>query len=187
MRGRRPTHAVGLDLSLRAAAACALPLGWEGDLAEVLMMTTGSTLAADAHARAQIERYVQIAHDVLVFCINHPPKVALVEDYAFSGGGQARARALAELGGAVKARLLDDLDLAVEPVTASHARKVLLQKLPRRGVKEYAVANVRRLGPIASRWTEDECDAFVIANVALERAGGHALTFEGVLPSSPEA
>jgi hypothetical protein len=172
------THVVGLDLSLRAAAACALPIRWDHDLSKVRMMVTGSALANDATARDQIERIDQIAHDVSVFCINAHARRIYTEAYAFSRRSTS-SHQLAELGGVVKSRLLDDLDIAVVPVTASQARKVLLQQLPRKDSKAFTIRNVRRLGGIASKWTEDECDAFTICNLALMHEGGTAMSFPG--------
>ena len=66
--------------------------------------------------------------------------------HAKGGDRERAAREVAELGGLVKWRLWNAWDRATTPVVASSARKVLLQRLPRRDVKDYVVANVRRLG-----------------------------------------
>jgi len=172
------TSVVGLDLSLRAAAACALPFPWDLDLAKVRMMRTGSSLKLDATPKEHAERNAQIAHDVCVFCVNVRMKHLAVEEYAFSASG-ARARAIAEMVGVVKHEVLEMFDMGLPPIPPATARKVLLQKLPRADVKEFTYRNVRRLGGPALEWTEDEVDAFVIANTVLMHAGGTAMTFPG--------
>lgn len=63
-------HVVGIDLSLRAAAACAIPIPWDYDMAKVRMVRAGYALTKAASNRDKIERGVQIAHDVSVFCVN---------------------------------------------------------------------------------------------------------------------
>lgn len=145
------------------------------------MMVSGSKLSADASAKDHVERLLRINDDVHYFCVDLEATRVAIEEYAFSAGRQSHAHSLAELGGTIKLRIFRSLGIVVEPITASHARKVLLQKCPRKGAKDFAVVNVRRLGPIAKAWTEDECDAFAIANTILMRAGGTALTFEGLV------
>lgn len=186
---RRGAHVVGLDLSLRATAACALPLDWDYDLAKVRMLRANTIqLSRGASALQRAERIAQIAHDVVVFCLNVKATCVMLEDYAFAQS-MANARETAELGGVVKHEILQALHFAAEPIVASQARKLLLQQLPgrKKGVKqppgflkEWVVRNVKRLGPVATTWTDDECDAFVVANAALERAGTVPLSFPGI-------
>jgi hypothetical protein len=170
-----------LDLWLRAPAACALPLPWNCDLTLAKTMVSGANLTNDAGPRARAERRAMIARDVVAFCRRVRAAYVAVEDYAYGAGG-ARALELGELGGVVKDALLRELGLEAHPVGSSSARKVLLQRVPRLPAgktKPWVVRNVRRLGGPALGWTEDECDAFVVANWALERAGGVALSFPG--------
>ena len=177
-KSKKPGIIVGLDLSLRAAAACALPTDWDGDLTKAKTEMFGGKLGSDATHRERTERMVKIAHDVSLFCLNAKATHVFVEAYAF-GMRSTSSHQLAELGGAVKARLLDELDLAVEPIVASQARKTLLQKLPRADVKEFTELNVRSLGGPAPYWTGDECDAFCVVNHALSLVGGVPLSFLG--------
>lgn len=174
-------HVVGLDLSLRSTGLCALPVDWDFDLRNVKMGRTGYELRKDSTPKERIERLAQIAHDVSVFCVNAKAIRIGQEEYAYGAGG-SRALELAESGGAVKVDLLETLGLASYPVQASNARKVLLQHVPRLGkgkTKPWVIANVRRLGPIAETWTEDQCDAFVVANTVLMHAGYTAMSFPG--------
>jgi hypothetical protein len=146
----------------------------------VTTITFGSSLSMDATPREQVERLARIARDVTVFCLKVKATSVGVESYAFAQGRQAHAHALAELGGAVKVNLFTAFNLVAEPVVASRARKVLLQHLPRKDVKAYVQANVRRLGGQALEWTHDQVDSFVIANYMVMVAGGVAMTFDGI-------
>lgn len=174
---------VGLDMSMTATAACALPLPWNHDLAHVRMLVTGEQIkGASTHTPWQrAMRIAKIAHDVKQFCVLHHAEFIAAEDYAYGAGGQ-HTTPIIELGGVVKNLILSTFDLGVERVSASSARKTLLQHVPRLGrgeTKPWVVRNVKRLGGPAAKWTDDECDAFVIANAALELAGGTALSFPG--------
>lgn len=176
-------HVVGIDLSLRAAAACAIPCPWDFDMKKVRMVRAGYALTNDASPRDKIERAIQIAHDVCVFCVNVKALRVAIEEYAYAAGG-SNAHLTVECGGHLKADILQTLDVAVYPVQASTARKVLLQRVPGKmgpgKTKPWVVANVKRLGGPALEWTDDEIDAFVVANTVLEHAGATALSFPGV-------
>jgi hypothetical protein len=180
MRARRAFTGtvVGLDLSLTGAAGCALPCPWDGDLSRVRMMPmAGYGLKKDASVREQLDRIITIRDVVYEFCREVQARKVGIEDYAFSAAG--RITMLAELGGSVKTCLWEDWATEPEIIKASSARKVLLQKLPAKDSKLFTQVNVRSIGPIASKWNDDEIDAFVIANTVLMNAGGTALTFPG--------
>lgn len=168
---------IGLDLSLRAAAACAIPVGWDHDLRAVRTRVSGGPLKQDASPKERLQRICRISADIVVFCREHQVERVYVEEYAFAQGA-SHAREIAELGGVVKFRLFERFGLVAEPVVASRARKLLLQKLPRKDVKAWIVANVKRL-PGAALWSPDECDAFVVCNAGVELAGGTAMSFAG--------
>lgn len=104
-------------------------------------------------------------------------RAVFVEEMAFGQAG-AHAREVAELTGIVKLRVLEAWGVYPVPVVASRARKVLLQKLPRKDVKKFVLANVRRL-PGADRWADAQADAFVVANMGVMISGGTAMTFSG--------
>jgi hypothetical protein len=167
---------IGLDLSLRAAAACAVPVEWGHDLTVVQTGEWGEPLKADATPEQRVKRISGIVEGVVKFCF-HASHV-FVEEMAFAQSG-SHAREVAELTGAVKHRLHRDLGIVAIPVVASHARKVLLQRLPKREVKGYVIANVRRLGGPALAWSADVIDALVVMNLGVELAGGTAMSFAG--------
>lgn len=177
---------VGLDLSLTAAAACALPKKWDHDMKSARTMVVGYGVSNAEGEEARLERLDDIAEAIVKFCMmNHAVAVG-VEDYAFSQG-QSRAHALGEAGGVVKLEIYRRLQLTTIPIVASTARKTLLQKLPsprgqKKGfLKEFVVRNVRRLKGPTLKWTDDEIDAFVIANHRRMLAGETAMSYLGEL------
>lgn len=182
------TALVGLDLSLRAAAACAIPYdAWDGKLDYVRTMMFGYDLPNTASPKDKLARIHSIADGVTKFCAGVDAKAIYIEEYAFSQG-QAHAHEIGEVGGVVKHRLFRKLGLVTIPVANNTARKTLLVKLPSpRGkpkgyVKSWVWANVRRLEGSARVWTNDEVDAFVIANHGIAAEGSTALSFEGIDP-----
>ena len=56
-----------------------------------------------------------------------------------------------------------------EPIPAASARKTIMGKLPRRDVKKAVMARLDEWK--VPKWTEDERDAFVIANEGRFRCG----------------
>lgn len=171
---------IGLDLSLTSAGMVAIPLGWNHDMSKVAVGTCGYPLTHEATLEDHYDRYLQIAHDVSLFCVNHKARHVYAEDHAFGAGGASSARTK-EMTGIVKAELYDDHDLVVVPVQAARARSVLLGRVPRQGkgkTKGYILRNVRRL-PWTTYWNDDQCDAFTIANYGVMVSGGTAMTFPG--------
>ena len=150
---------VGLDLSVRRPAACAIPAGWDvGDWSAVTaeawdFAEDGDII--DQHARCV--RYVKIAGLVRDFVLSHgarPSKKGaqapvFLEDYAFSMFGPA-SRKLSELGGVVKVELFAH-GCTPTVVTASQCRKQLLGKDPAgKGKKAHVQGALWRAGaPIA--------------------------------------
>ena len=176
---------VGLDLSLRATSACALPLGWDHDLSTVRFRRVGHALGVDASARERIERWCTICDGLLDFCREVQARHVYIENHAFGAGG-ARAYETIEMTGTVKKALFEDWGVVLEPIAAVTARKTLLQQLPslrgrpRGFMKAHVVRNVKRLGGPTEAWTDDDVDAFVVANHGLMVRGHVALTFLGV-------
>lgn len=173
---------VGLDLSLRSTGACFVPAGWEGDTRACAVGGWGRE--SDGTARDKARRMSEISAGVLAFVAQHvsPGGTVWAEEYAFAKGGQAHAAALRELGGAVKVKLYEELDVEVIPVVASQARKMLLGKLPRKDVKEYVLRNLERLRGEMPYWTDDQKDALVVANYGvglLNLPGWAPISFEG--------
>ncbi len=178
VRTPKPT-VVGLDLSLNAAAACSLPIkGWKQSPASACVFQVGRKLQRGSSQKEQLDRIEFITQNLVDFCKRVHARRIYIEDYAFSQG-QSMARAIGELGGVVKHEIRKQLHIVVSPVVASHARKIMLQWLPKKDVKPYVVWNVKRLGGSATGWTDDQIDAFVVANYGIMRSGGQAITFEG--------
>jgi hypothetical protein len=145
----------------------------------VRVATFGYELSKQATREEVIDRYDSISLAIRVFCEENPVRAVYVEDYAYAQHSQSIA-GLHESGGIVKRDLYRSLGRAPIPVTASTARKTLLQKLPRQnGIKQWVEANVRRLKGEAIYWNGDEIDAFVIANHGLMLEGGTPLSFPG--------
>lgn len=179
MRARRAFTGtvVGLDLSLTGAAACAIRIPWDYKIPNVQMMpNAGYKLKADATNTELRERILAIRDQVHEFCKQVQARRIMVEDYAFSAAG--RITMLAELCGVVKIDLWENWGVSVESVRASQARKVLLQKLPAKDSKLFTKVNVKRL-PGTKDWTDDDVDAFVVANHAVMSAGAAPMSFPG--------
>lgn len=170
---------IGLDLSLRAAAACWIPRGWKGDTTKLKVGTWGEELTKGASLEDKIKRMIYIADSIVTWAEERTGvKAMFVEDYAFQIRS-ASAAPLHELGGIVKRECYVRLGLALTPVNISSGRKTLLQKLPGKGAKEFTERNVRRLKGEALYWNNDEVDAFVVANHGVMLSGGTPLSFEG--------
>jgi Holliday junction resolvasome RuvABC endonuclease subunit len=180
---RHVDYVIGLDLSLTAAAAAAIPRQWTNNLDDVKTMRVGYGLSDIEEEGERMDRLDFIVERIMEFCQQHSPVALGVEEYAYSQG-QSRSHALGELGGVVKLAVWKRLHITPLPVVASTARKTLLQKLPNlRGkkkgyLKTWVVHNVQRLEGPTLRWTADEIDAFVIANHRLMMVGGMAMTYE---------
>lgn len=170
---------VGLDLSLRASGVCALPTPWNQDMRLARVMHVGAELTKEATATMRIERMVRIANTIVAFCRSVNAGRVFIEDHAFGLSSTNNANQTIEMTGIVKAAIYTEIGSAVEPVHASRARKILLQQLPRKDIKKFAQANVKRLGGVVQSWSEDEIDSFVIANAGIMLTGGVAMTFPG--------
>jgi hypothetical protein len=170
---------VGLDLSLRASAICALPCPWDHDMAAARVMHVGADLTKEATPRDRLDRMVTIADALLAFCKDVQARRIYIEDHAFGLASTSNANQTIEMTGVVKALLYTEWGIAPEPIHSAKARKILLQQLPRKDVKKFAQRNVKLLGGQVAEWTEDEIDAFVIANAGIMLAGGVAMTFLG--------
>jgi hypothetical protein len=169
---------VGLDLSLRAAAACALPHRWNHSLKRVKVATFGGDVAAEATPLDRVQRLHDIANGIVDFCRKNQASHVWTEEFAFSQK-QSQSHALGEGGGVVKLALYQQLGLVVIPVVASSARKLMLQHLPKSDVKTFTHWNIRQLGAPIDKWNGDEIDAFVVANFGLSELGYAAMSWLG--------
>lgn len=155
---------LGLDLSLRAAGMCAIPLNWNLtstlDWNECVTGTTGESLKRDSTEAQKIERLKKIRDDVLSFAVATKATVAVIEGYAFSKM-TSQAHSLGEAGGVVKLALSEH-GIPVYVMTASHARSCL-GSFPRKDTKVHVSSLIKSLG-CPENWSGDEIDAFVQAN-----------------------
>lgn len=169
----------GLDLSLTGSAICWSPPGWRGTTVELRVATFGYSLSKEATAAEHVERYNCIAKGIVAFLEANPASAVGVEDHAHGMGGAGAAK-VRELHGAVKLAIWRELGIAARPINISTGRKILLQKCPQKGAKQFTEDNVRRLKGAALYWNADEVDAFVTLNAMVMLEGGTPLSFPGV-------
>jgi hypothetical protein len=123
----------------------------------------------------QMRRYDEIASWVIGITANKVVSGVFVENYGFSQNSKAGSRIM-ESGGIVKFVFFKEHGWPMRPVAQNTARKLLLGKCPQKDVK-VAVQNALFSQCKAPRtWTEDQGDAFVIANYGLSEVGGTCLT-----------
>lgn len=164
---------LGLDLSLRGAGLVAVPPDWSGDWSRIARTTVGHPLKRDALECDRIGRLVRISAEVVTFAEAHRCTSAVIEGYAFTSRN-AHSHSLGELGGVVKVLLAERCWIPIHVVPPASARKILLGKLPRKDVKIHMRTALTRMGmPVA--WTNDEADAFVVANYIAAGNGGYAI------------
>lgn len=166
---------IGLDLSLRCAAACLIPARWSPGDWRTVKVTTFPYVMVDSTPRARVMRLSSVSEKITAEVVMWEGRYSaagaslpiFVEDYAY-GLGAHSGYAIAEMGGAVKARLAT-MGSIVVPVNMSTARKYLLGKLPRKGS---AVAVHNALIAAGCPWeSADARDAFVVANYARTEQG----------------
>lgn len=158
---------MGLDLSATAAAACAVPLDWDGQWQRVRTHVVGLPLPRDASDWDRAMRCEAIARALVAFAHEHGVSEAWIEGYAF--GQRTAAHTLAEVGGVVRLELVR-AGITIRTANMSTARKLLLGKVPRKGAKEACHRTLWAAG--SPPWTLDESDAFVCANLGLSEHAG---------------
>ncbi len=183
---------IGLDLSLRSAAAVYIPAKWSCSKKDswsekaLPRVVAGYELKGDDPGE-RIDRICEIVeaiesfvrrfeslgnNDQLLTRLRLPQLARLSvyqEDYAFGLAGRSGMR-IAELGGAVKQALRSRLNLVVKPVNISTARKYLLgDGFKMKGSAALALNTLKAAG--ASFRTSDEADAFIVANYGRTEVG----------------
>ena len=158
-----------MDLSLTGSAIVLLPADWSpGDWRGI----GWERFAEEGKLRGQA-RPSAIAKAVVSFVRKvegEEPPTVFVEQHSF-GAKSNSVFDRAELVGAVKHELYTRFGIGVVPIVASHARKVLLGKLPRMTSKEVkAVIKIDLAKMGCELPDEDSRDAFICAN-----AGRHEL------------
>ena len=139
---------MGLDLSATAAAACAVPLTWDGDFRRVHTLVVGGTLRRDASDEERARRCEAIAVQLVGFARVHRVTEAWIEGYAY--GQRTASHTLGEVGGVVRLELVR-AGIALRTANVGTARKLLLGRVPRRGAKYAAHAALHAAGSPAHR------------------------------------
>jgi Holliday junction resolvasome RuvABC endonuclease subunit len=163
----------GIDLSLRGCGLVAVPADWNGFWARIAHATVGHPLKSTATEADKIGRLVRLSAEIVDFVQKHRCTLAVLEQYAFTSM-HSRAHSLGELGGVVKVLLSECVRIPVDVVPPASARKLLCGKLPRKDVKIHVRGALTRMD-MPVEWTDDEADAFVVANWAQSALGGYAL------------
>jgi Holliday junction resolvasome RuvABC endonuclease subunit len=161
------TTLLGLDLSLQAAAAVAVPLDWDGDWSRVHSIVVGEPLHRTATDAERARRTETIAARLVAFAQAERATVAFIEGYAF--GQRTSAHSIGELGGVVRLELVR-AGIEIRTANMGTARKLLLGSCPK-GAKVAAYSTLRAAG--ATFETLDESDAMVCANWGLSELGGY--------------
>ena len=162
------TVILGLDLSLTAAAAVAVPTDWDGDWNRVHSVVVGEKLRHDASDAERARRTETIASRLVAFAQAERATVAFIEGYAYSL--RTSAHTLGELGGVVRLELIR-AGIEIRTANMSTARKLLLGKCPKKGAKAAACDALRAAGGLFE--TLDESDAMVAVNFGLSELGGY--------------
>jgi hypothetical protein len=176
------TRVWGLDLSIRRSAAVMLPFDFVAGDGSLLWgavhfgTSRGEQLSREAPERDRIARNIETAGYVETMIGNMAAFAntrVYVEDYAY-GAAYESAR-IGEVTGLVKAGLWKLApELAPVPANMASARKLFLGKLSR-GVKpKEAVERACKLIGVPFD-TQDEMDAFVVANYGLSEQGFKAV------------
>lgn len=162
------TVVMGLDPSLTATSAVAMPLDWDGVWARVQSVTAGEPLRRDATDVERVRRVASIAGRVVAFARTHGVTIAYLESYAY--GLHTAAHSLGELGGVLRLEL-DRAGIELRTANLGAARKLLLGSVPRKEAKAAVYAALRAAGAPFS--THDQADAFAAANLGLSELGGY--------------
>jgi len=158
---------VGLDLSLTGLGMAAVPPDWDLDWKHVQTHRVSCPLPRNATLRQQTDRLRSLALDCRVFAVRVGATHVWGEDLP-----TARAFNLVSLGelrGAVRLELLRECGLDLHFAPQSSVRKFLLGRLPRKDRKAHVVEALKAAG--ANFGSDDECDAFAVANWGLSEIG----------------
>lgn len=159
---------LGLDLSLAASAAVAVPLDWDGDWSRDRACVVGEKLRRDATDAERARRTETIAARLVAFARSTGATKAFIEGYAC--GLKTSAHSRGELGGVVRLELVRaGIELTTVPMQT--ARKLLLGRCPKQGAK---VAVAEALRAAGARFEGlDESDAFAVLNWGMSEVGGY--------------
>jgi Holliday junction resolvasome RuvABC endonuclease subunit len=157
---------LGLDLSVTAAAAVAVPVDWDGEWKRVRSVVVGEKLRRDATDLERARRTETIATRLVAFARATGATCAFIESYGFAM--RTAAHTLGEIGGVVRLELVR-AGIEVRTANMGTARKLLLGKVPRSDAKMAVYAALRAAG--ARFETGDEADAMAAVNLGLSELG----------------
>lgn len=170
-----PIVVAGLDLSLTGAAVAVVdPRRWRQSLRRVATARFGRELKGSketADTVARVDRLIEISHNIVDFLYEHGATHVWLENYSF--GMRFNSHQLGEIGGCVKHEIRRRLGIVAAPVSNTTARKLLLGRGAGKGIK---LEVERQLAAMGGKFkTNDEGDAFVVANWGLSELGFPAL------------
>jgi hypothetical protein len=171
---------VGLDLSARGTAGVYIPGDWAWPAWHQLeTFRVGYPAGQMAHLR-RVERLADIAAACAKFVAASRAQRVFVEDYAGGLAGNS-GNTLAEIGGAVKARLWSELGVCAVPVGQSTVRRFFLNgiKVPK-GKGQMNVALARECAALGMPWDDtDRRDAMLVASYGRTEMGLPGLLARG--------
>jgi Holliday junction resolvasome RuvABC endonuclease subunit len=170
------TTIMGLDLSVRGAAAVAIRFTWHGDWRGVHTFKCGAALTRAATDDERAARLAKIAKQLVRFAQVQNVTEAWIESYAFSRNG---AHTAGEVGGVVRVALAD-AGIRLHTAQMSSARKLVLGHVPRGrdAIKAAVTAMWEAAGVGAGAADDDIGDAMVAANMGLAQAGAYCFAVE---------
>lgn len=155
---------LGLDLSLTRTAAVVIPATWQPcEWGDIRSRTFGGPLEKGPSAQELADRVCGIARGVVEYAREFGVRHVYAEGYTFGAFGASHYQ-LAELGGAVLFAFAQK-GMLVRRINVSTARKYLLGMVPKKNPKPVVRSTLERAGLHFA--TDDEYDAFVVANAGL--------------------
>jgi hypothetical protein len=156
------------------------------DWGAVHYVTIGESLPKDASPEQRANRLVKLRRAAMLWLAARQVTDVVFEAYPMGSGSLHGIDLVAEMGGALRERLFDELGIAATAAPIASARKLLLGSLRRSHLvwcsRDMKPTEVRRLGQQKAAVvgelrrmgcpfeTPDECDAFVALNWGLYQA-----------------
>jgi hypothetical protein len=131
---------LGLDLSVTAAAAVAVPLDWDGQWSRVQSVVVGAKLRRDATDEERARRTETIASRLVAFARAAGATVAFIESYGYAR--HPRPPRACERWSASRLELVR-AGIELRTANMGTARKLLLGKVPRSDAKVAVFAALR--------------------------------------------
>jgi hypothetical protein len=160
----------GIDLSQTGLGLVAVPGDWGGDWSLLPSARIGRDLPKHAGFWEHITRLDYVCSEAVKWLQEQSCSHIWIEGYPI-GGRVFNLHMEAEIGGALKVAIRRTLRVSADTAPMSTARKLILGKLPRAGVKKILHQVIDSLGCPRS-WSGDEKDAFVAANWGWSLIGG---------------